>query len=190
MEHDDQIPFMGEGDQSPDYDVPGAIVIVLRQLKHDTFTRDGDNLHITQKITLAEALCGTVLTFKHLDDREISVNITPADNVKPGVEKCVKGMGMPIRSGGSPGGRGGPKGFGDLVIKFDVTFPENLSEEAIAALRKVLPPPANQADAIPEDHEECYMSRAALDEMRKEMEKEAEDDDEDEGQGGVRCAQQ
>ena len=40
MEHQQQIPFRGEGDQSPDIDVPGDIVIVLQQVKHDKFVRD------------------------------------------------------------------------------------------------------------------------------------------------------
>ena len=182
MEHDQQIPFPGEGDQSPDYDVPGAIVVVLGQVKHDTFVRDGDDLQVTRKISVAEALCGTYVTLKHLDDREIAIQVKPEDGIKPGSVKCVKGMGMPVY-----GKRGS---FGDLVVTFEVTFPETLDASAIEALRKVLPPPSNRApdDFDPEHVEEAVVSRTELDEMRKEMEKEAEDDDDEEGPGTVRCA--
>jgi DnaJ family protein A protein 2 len=184
MEHEQQIPFPGEGDQSPDYEMPGAIVIVLRQLKHDTFTRDGDDLHIKKKISLADALCGGCVSISHLDDTILDIVIKPEDMIKPGSVKCVKGMGMPVY------GRRGS--YGDLVITFEVEFPEVLHEEALESLRKVLPPPAAQArDFDEETAEEAYLSRTPLDEMRKEMEKEAEDDDDEDGGGnGVRCAAQ
>jgi DnaJ family protein A protein 2 len=184
MEHEQQIPFPGEGDQSPDYDQPGAIVIVLRQLKHSTFTRDEDNLRITKKIGLAEALCGGTFTVIHLDDRALEISVRPEDMVKEGVTKCVKGQGMPVF-----GQRGK---YGDLIITFEIEYPEYLSEEAVAALRKVLPPPANQAAAVPTEHEEAYPTRMPWAEMRKAMDKEAEEDEEEEGggQGGVRCATQ
>lgn len=184
MEHNDQIPFMGEGDQHPDIAEPGAVVMVLQQLKHDRFERMDNDLKIKKSITLAEAVCGTTFIIRHLDDAELQVTVTPEDRITPGEVKCVKGKGMPVHKQ--------PGKFGDLVIEFNVTFPESLTEEQIAKLKACLPPPAaTAAKPSDDDTEECYLSRTPLDEMRKQMEKEAEEDDDDEGgPGGVRCASQ
>jgi DnaJ family protein A protein 2 len=187
MEHNMQIPFAGEGDQDPEIDVPGDIVIVLQQLKHDTLTRDDNDLHMKKSLTLAEAMCGFQFIITQLDKRVLVVRSEPGQMIKPGDKKCIKGEGMPVHM--SPGK------FGDLVIEFEVTFPERLEDSAMEILRTALPPPAaadNNFDG--EDTEECYVSRQPLDEMRKEMENQDDDGDEEGGGGGggqgVQCAQQ
>jgi len=184
MSHNDQIPFRMEGDQDPDIDVPGDIVVVLQQLKHDTFTREGNDLHVKHKISLADALCGFMTTITQLDGRTLVISHDPKTGgfIKPGEKKCITGEGMPIAD--APG-----KKCGDMVITFEVVFPDRLEEGAVDALRMALPP-APQV-TVDGEHEECYLTRQPLDELKKEMEKEAEDDDDEGGGGpGIRCAQQ
>jgi len=187
MEHQHQIPFRGEGDQHPDIDVPGDIVLVVQQMKHDRFVRDEHDLHMKQKITLAEALCGFQFVIAHLDGRQLVVRSAAGQMIKPGDKKCIAGEGMPMWKK--------PAQFGDLVIEFDVEFPERMMDSQIEVLRAVLPPPAALgAEFDPEDVHECYLSRQSLDEIRKEVEKEdADDEDDPRGGGGgpqMQCAHQ
>lgn len=187
MEHQQQIPFRGEGDQHPDIDVPGDIVIVLQQVKHDKFVRDDSDLHMKQKITLAEALCGFQFVVTHLDGRQLVVRSTPGMIVKPGDKKCLPGEGMPVWKQ--------PTKFGDLVIEFDVVFPERMESGQIEVLRKNLPPPKSlDVEYDASEAHDCFLHRQALDELRKEMEKDEDDDDDARGGGGggqpMQCAHQ
>jgi len=185
MEHEQQIPFMNEGDQSPDIDVPGHIVIVLQLLKHQTFKREGDDLRMTQKLSLAEALCGFQFTITHMDGRQLVVNNQPGQMIKPGEKMAIVGEGMPKYKT--------PTQFGDLILEFEVEFPTNLYEDQVSKLREALPPPASiDVDYDPAEAEQCTLTPAPIDDVRKEMEKQAaeeDDDDEEGGGGGVRCAQ-
>ena len=185
MEHNDRIPFRGEGDQSPDIDIPGDIVLVLQQVKHDKFVRDDNDLHIKQTIPLVQALCGFQFVVEHLDGRKLVVQGEKGQMIKPGNKKVVQGEGMPLR--GSPGK------FGDLIIEFNVEFPTRLQTGEVETLNGVLEHGPADTDYDAETAEIHYVNRTPLDEMRKELEKEDDDDDEGGGSGGpggVQCAQQ
>lgn len=186
MEHNDRIPFRGEGDQSPDIDIPGDIVLVIQQIKHEKFVREENDLHMKQTIPLADALCGFQFVIEHLDGRKLVVQSEKGQMIKPGDKKVVQGEGMPIR--------GRPNQFGDLVIEFNVEFPTRLQSGEIEALSAVLPHGPEDTEYDHETAEVHYVNRTPLDEMRKELER--EDDDDEDGQGGsggpggVQCAQQ
>lgn len=189
MEHEHQIPFRGEGDQHPELDEPGDVVVVLQLEKHSVFTRDGNDLCMTKKISLAEALCGFQFTITHLDGRVLLISSQTGEIVKPGDRKSVVGEGMPIFN---PRGPAGPARKGDLIIEFEVAFPERIEAEPIDVLRRTLPTPSIESERAAGDSEECYMHPRPLDEVRKEMKDQADDDDDvpQGGGGGVRCAQQ
>ena len=55
MKHGQRITFTGEADQAPGVE-PGDIVLFLQEKEHEVFQRDGNDLHMTYKIGLAEAL--------------------------------------------------------------------------------------------------------------------------------------
>ena len=66
-----------------------------------------------------------------LDGRKIQVPL-PAGVVKPGQETRVPGEGMPIRKDGSMSKKG------DLIVKWDVVFPDRLTPAQQEGIRKVL----------------------------------------------------
>lgn len=103
--------------------------MTLKTKKHPIFTRDGNDLHMTMKISLKEALLGFTSTLTHLDDHEVEVTRTSI--TKPMSTKKIKGEGMPLH--------GTPSEFGDLVVKFEVVMPEKLTEEQKTALEAVFP---------------------------------------------------
>lgn len=53
------------------------------------FQRDGNDLHMTYKIGLVEALCGFQFTFKHLDGRQIVVKYPPGKVIEPGKSRFL-----------------------------------------------------------------------------------------------------
>lgn len=186
MQHEQQIRFKGEGDQHPQIQVPGDVVVVLQEEKHEVFTRDGSDLHIAKKLTLAEALCGFQFVIKHLDGRGLVVRSEPGMIIAPDKKKCIPNEGMPVFQK--------PGEFGDLIITFEVDFPERVEASAVDLLRGALPPPKSvEYDFDPTEAETVYVTRQNLDDVRREVERE-EDDDDEEGPGGMgpglQCAHQ
>lgn len=112
------ISFEREGDQGPNT-VPADIVFVLRDKPHARFRREGPHLVHVAHIPLHAALAGCTLDVDTLDDRLIHVPIV--EIVKPGYVKVVPGEGMPLPED--------TKRRGDLIIEFDVEFPQRLSRE-------------------------------------------------------------
>ena len=78
-----------------------------------------------------EALTKTEFYFKHLDDRVIKVSYE--DIIKPNQKLLVNGEGMH-----------GQTHNGDLVIYFDIIFPQSLEKERSKYLVKILPLPKKQ----------------------------------------------
>lgn len=59
------------------------------------FERIGQDLKISKKITLREALCGFSFPVKQLDGRVLLVKSKPGEIVKPGAVKAIPNEGMP-----------------------------------------------------------------------------------------------
>ncbi|XP_004406369.1 PREDICTED: dnaJ homolog subfamily A member 2-like [Odobenus rosmarus divergens] len=94
MKHGQRITFTGEADQAPGVE-PGDIVLLLQEKEREVFQRDGNDLHMTYRIGLVEALCGFQFTFKHLDGHQIVVKYPPGKVIEPGCVRVVRGEGMP-----------------------------------------------------------------------------------------------
>ena len=89
--------------------------------------RQGSTLYYTARISLCAALTNTIVEIPTFDGRTLSVPIT--DIVSPGYTKTVPGEGMPCADGSK----------GDMVIQFETSFPESLTKEQKAAIKKQLP---------------------------------------------------
>ena len=63
---------------------PGDVILVLQQKDHELFTRQGDDLFMTKKLHLAEALCGFHMVIKHLDKRNLIVKYPAGQVIEPG----------------------------------------------------------------------------------------------------------
>jgi DnaJ family protein B protein 4 len=113
------------------------LVFVVEEKPHDVFKREGNNLVCQVPIPLVEALTGAPgggrlkKTVEMLDGRKLQIPV-PLGVVKPGQETIVSGEGMPIRKDGSV------KKKGDLIVKWNVVFPDRLTPAQQEAIRKVL----------------------------------------------------
>ncbi|XP_050997414.1 dnaJ homolog subfamily B member 1-like [Acomys russatus] len=123
-----KITFPKEGDQTYN-NIPADIVFVLKDKPHNIFKRDGSDVIYPARISLREALCGCTVKIPTLDGR-----IIPAvfkDVIRPGMRQRVPGEGLPLPKT--------PERRGDLVIEFEVIFPERVSVTSKVILEQVLP---------------------------------------------------
>lgn len=125
-----KVTFNGEGDELMGGKAQD-VVFVIREKKHQIFTREGSNLLHHRKIPLVDALTGFKIDIPTLDAQERVLRVNIRDMVTPNYAKVVKGEGMP--SSKSPGTKG------DLIITFDIQYPRNLSDEVKAKIKEFLP---------------------------------------------------
>jgi DnaJ family protein B protein 13 len=111
-----RVTFKEEGDQGPNT-IPADMVYILREREHALFQRQGDDLIYKAKIPLGQALVGCAVEVATLDGRLLTIPIN--DIVHQTYTKTVFGEGMPIT------GEDGKTG--NLIIEFDIIFPEKLS---------------------------------------------------------------
>lgn len=128
MPDGEQIVFKYESEQKPGQ-IPGDVVLKLKQLPHPLFKRSRDNLAIKMTIPLRAALLGFETSFKHLDGHTVQLKRTGV--TKPGQVVRIKGEGMPKHST--------PSEYGDLTITFTVDFPKEVDSTLAAGLAGLLP---------------------------------------------------
>ena len=102
----------------------GDVVVQVVQKRHPTLSRisGGHHLWYEQNISLKDALVGTDRTWtidNHPSGKPIAFTLQNERVVNDGYIHRVKGMGMPLLSSDR---------FGDLFVKFNVIFPDVLSE--------------------------------------------------------------
>ena len=109
------------------------LVFVVEEKPHPRFTRDGNDLIVTQKLPLVEALTGDggKKTIEHLDGRKLQVRV-PSGVVKPGQQTTITGEGMPVRKEGQVHKKG------DLIVKWEIVFPDRLTPSQKEGIKKVL----------------------------------------------------
>ncbi|XP_058074699.1 uncharacterized protein LOC131223339 [Magnolia sinica] len=122
-----KITFPDKGNEQVNQ-LPADLVFVVDEKPHDVFKRDGNDLIISHKVSLAEALAGTTVNLMTLDGRSLTIPVT--DIVSPGYELVVAKEGMPIVK--EPGKKG------NLLIKFDVKFPTRLTAEQRSGIKRAL----------------------------------------------------
>ncbi|GFQ01267.1 Dnaj homolog subfamily b member 4 [Phtheirospermum japonicum] len=123
-----KITFQEKGNEQPNV-IPSDLVFIVDEKPHSVFTRDGNDLVATQRISLAEALTGYTVQLTTLDGRKLSVPIVN-NVIHPGYEEVVPREGMPISKD--------PKRRGNLRIKFDIKFPNRLTAEQKSGIKKLL----------------------------------------------------
>jgi len=124
-----KITFPKEGDQLPGK-IPADIVFIIRDKPHDVFKREGSDIKYTARITLKQALCGCTVTVPTLQGPSITIN-TSGEVIKPNTVKRMQGRGLPFPKE--------PSRRGDLLINFDIRFPDNLSKQTKELMMDLLP---------------------------------------------------
>ncbi|XP_071799528.1 dnaJ homolog subfamily B member 4-like [Asterias amurensis] len=123
-----KITFPKEGDQSPNR-IPADIVFTLKDKPHQFFQRDGSNLHYKAKVSLKQALVGTTLRVPSINGGTMSVACN--EIIKPNSTKRVSGEGLPLPKQ--------PSRKGDMIVNFDIVFPDYLNKSTKEVISDCLP---------------------------------------------------
>lgn len=124
-----KITFPEKGNEQPNV-VPADLVFIIDEKPHSVFTREGNDLVLTQKVTLAEALTGYTAHITTLDGRRLTIPINTV--IHPDYEEVVPKEGMPLPKD--------PSRRGNLRIKFKIRFPTRLSADQKSGIKKLLGP--------------------------------------------------
>ena len=106
----------------------GDIKVTIKLERNTTFIRNGLDIIYKKTISLKESLCGFSIEIQHLNGKMLSLNNrTNKAIVSPHFRKVVPNLGFERENS-----------KGNLIIEFDVKFPETLTEEQIQILDKCL----------------------------------------------------
>jgi DnaJ-class molecular chaperone len=111
-------------------DAKGDLVLTVNINNSTEFVRNKDDLHLKKKLTLKEALCGFEFDFDHVSGNNYTMRNDPlkgGDIISQNFKKIIPNMGMK---------RG--DNVGNMIIDYDVIFPEQLDETQITALSEIL----------------------------------------------------
>lgn len=122
-----KITFPDKGNEAPNMK-PADIVFIIDEKPHDVFTREGNDLVMTEKISLVEALTGYTARVTTLDGRNLSLPINSI--IHPNYEEVIPREGMPIPKD--------PTKKGNLRIKFNIMFPSRLTSDQKAGIKRLL----------------------------------------------------
>ncbi|KAL1219367.1 DnaJ protein ERDJ3B [Cardamine amara subsp. amara] len=118
-----KITFPEKGNEQPGV-IPADLVFIIDEKPHPVFTREGNDLVATQKISLVEALTGYTVNLTTLDGRRLTIPVTNV--IHPEYEEVVPKEGMPLQKDQTK--------KGNLRIK----FPTRLTSEQKTGVKKLL----------------------------------------------------
>lgn len=127
MKNGQEIIFRKQAEQHPGV-IPGDVIATIVELPHNTFRRDGNDLHTELRITLIEALLGFKRTITQLDGREIVVSRD--DVTSPFQVIIIIGEGMPHHNI--------PSSRGDMLITVKVDLPTKITKQQREVLENLL----------------------------------------------------
>ncbi|KAH8345291.1 hypothetical protein KR067_000577 [Drosophila pandora] len=124
-----KITFPQEGDRAPGK-TPADIIFIIRDKPHSQFKREGSDLRYTAQVSLKQALCGAPVNVPTLQGDRIHVN-TANEIIKPTTTRRISGRGLPFPKE--------PSRRGDLIVAFDIKFPDTLPPSLRNQLAELLP---------------------------------------------------
>lgn len=122
MAAEETITFSEACSEQKEFERPGDIVIVLKEVPNDRWCRRGNNLETSVKLNLSESLTGCSVLLEGHPGYEDGLWVEIPAGSFSGDYYCLNGFGMPVR--------GTANGYGELYIKIEV--------EVLATERKLL----------------------------------------------------
>jgi molecular chaperone DnaJ len=120
-----RIRLAGQGEVGPGGGPAGDLYVEIAEQPHDTFTRDGSDLHCHIQVPMTAAALGTDLILTTLDGEE---KIDIRAGTQSGTVQTLRGKGVPrLRS----------TQRGDLLVHIDVRVPTRLDDEQERLLREL-----------------------------------------------------
>jgi DnaJ-class molecular chaperone len=105
----------------------GDIKVFIKIHNDTEFIRNGLDLTLNKTISLKEALCGFIFDLNFLDGRIFKLNNNMGNIITHNYNKVIPGLGMKREDH-----------VGNLVLNFNVVFPDKLTMEQMEALQNIL----------------------------------------------------
>lgn len=128
-----QMSVSGAGNAAQNGGINGDLIVVMEELKHDLFEREGNNIYHQFYVSFPEAALGTTIEIPTLEGKA-KVKIEPG--TQAGKVLRLKGKGLPEVNSYRKG---------DLLVNLNVWTPQKLSKEEQEQLQKL----AHSANFIP-----------------------------------------
>ena len=107
-------------------DCKGDIKIFIKMANDTEFRRQGLDLILEKTITVKEALCGFSFDLKYITGKTYIINNQSGNIISHGYKKIIPSMGFSREHH-----------IGNLIIIFNVKFPEKVSSEVLEELKKI-----------------------------------------------------
>jgi len=105
----------------------GDVNVFINIANNTCFTRRGLDLIMKKEISLKESLCGFSFEIKYVNGKSYTINNAAGNIIPPEYLKVIPGMGLTRE-----------QHTGNLIIHFQVKFPETLTKEQTDAIGKLL----------------------------------------------------
>jgi molecular chaperone DnaJ len=138
-----RLRLSGEGQPGANGGPPGDLYVVVRVHEHPIFERQGDDLHCTVPINIAQAGLGTEVDLLTMDGLH---TVKIPEGTQSGARVKLRNLGVPRMQG---------SGRGDLFVHVNVTVPVKLTREQ----RKLLEQLAETLPTENEPHEKGLLDR-------------------------------
>lgn len=120
-----QLTVRGKGNEAPMDGIPGDLLIVIEEKKHEHLEREGQNLHYDLFLNFADLALGETAQIPTVDGK---AKIKIAAGTNAGRILRLKGKGLPSVNA---------YGKGDLLVHVNVWTPKNLTSEEKKILEKL-----------------------------------------------------
>ncbi len=126
VENGMQLTIRGEGHAAKNNGVSGDLLVLIDEVQHSDFRREGNNLFYTKVISIPEAILGAEVEIPTLTGK-CKVKVNPG--TQSGSVHKLRGLGLPSVNN---------IGTGDLYVKIAVWIPKRLSKEDKDTMEKLL----------------------------------------------------
>lgn len=109
------------------YDTKGELKLHIHVISNPQYERRGLNLIYIQHLSFKESICGFSSVLHHMDDSNLKLKSSRGNIIQNGDEKHIKSRGFSRETQ-----------VGDLIIKFKVVPPKELSESQISLFESEL----------------------------------------------------
>lgn len=140
-----QISFRGRGNDGPMGGPPGDLLVVVEEVAHEDFVRDGANLHYDLHLNFADAVLGTSVEVPTLSGKA-KIKVNPGTH--SGKTLRLKGKGLPVVNSYETG---------DLLVHVNIWTPQNLTSEEKAIMERLRT--AENFQPQPGANEKSFFSR-------------------------------
>jgi molecular chaperone DnaJ len=116
VDNGSKLRLSGQGEKGSAGAPPGDLIVTFKVLPHRFFRRDGLDIHCTVPVNLAQAVLGSKIRVRTVEDRKVALRVPPG--TQSGTRFRIPGQGI------EKAGR-----RGDQYVQVRVEVPEQLSPE-------------------------------------------------------------